>query len=97
MTTSREKISAEELETLQSQLPQSLSIAFGDEITDPFIESALYVFTGNSYENADLTWFLDWQNGRWHVSLQSTTYDYRDGKFEEIGQIIASNYRANKD
>lgn len=95
MTTSREKISDSELETFKAQLPEELTVAFGDEVTNPFIESALYVFTGDSYENAELTWFLDWSNGRWHVSLQTKTYDYRDGKFEEIGRIIANNYSAH--
>lgn len=96
MTTSREKISSSELETFKAQLPEDLSIAFGDEVTDPFIESALYVFTGDSYEDADLTWFLDWSNGRWHVSLQTTTYDYRNGELDVIGQLIANNYSSHK-
>lgn len=100
MTTSREKLEEDRINQIQEALHPDLSLAFGEETEDNtppgIIDSALYILTGEDYESSTYTWFLDWQNGRWHVSYQSRTHDYQDEKIDEIIQTINSNYRALK-
>lgn len=93
MTTSRQKLGEAEVQSFKSKLNDNLSIKFGDEINDEsVIESALYVFDGSTYETSDVTCFIDWQSGRWHVSLQNRTHDYRESELETIVQLINSHF-----
>lgn len=93
MTTSRQKLRETELQSFKDELNDELIVKFGDEIDDDsVIDSALYIFNSSTYDNSSKTWFMDWQNGRWHVSLQNRTHDYRGGELESIAQLINPNH-----
>lgn len=89
----KDKLSLQEICSFQSMLHEDLVVKRGCTVGSSYGDGRLYIVARDGNSNR---WFIDWQNGRWHISLSNKTYDYSEGKLDRIANVISSDYKAQK-